>query len=269
MRAVNLIPAAQRGGTPVGSGRSEGGAYAVLALLAGFAVMAFMYGSAHRSISSDRSQATAVAVQVQQAQSAAQALAPYTAFASMSEQRTQAVSTLVASRFDWAHVFHEFARVLPLGVSISSLSGAVGSVAAAPVATPAPSPAASAAPAGSTAATPAAATTASATPSATSATPPGSIPTFTLSGCARTQQEVAKALVRLRLMDGVNAVELQSSTKGATGGGCPATSPVFTALVTFDALPTPPAHPTSTKSASVSVSTTADVSPASSGSAAR
>ena len=34
MRAVNLIPAGQRSGASVGAGRSQGGAYAVLALLA-------------------------------------------------------------------------------------------------------------------------------------------------------------------------------------------------------------------------------------------
>ena len=40
MRAVNLIPADQRGGASVGAGRSQGAAYAVLGLLAGLAVMA-------------------------------------------------------------------------------------------------------------------------------------------------------------------------------------------------------------------------------------
>ena len=38
----------------------------------------------------------------------------------------------------------------------------------------------------------------------TSATPPGSVPTFTLSGCATSQTEVAQTLNRLRLMDGVS-----------------------------------------------------------------
>ena len=50
MRAVNLIPADQRGGAPVGAGRSEGGAYAVLAVIAGLAVMAVLYGKAHHAV---------------------------------------------------------------------------------------------------------------------------------------------------------------------------------------------------------------------------
>ncbi len=51
----------------------------------------------------------------------------------------------------------------------------------------------------------------------TSATPPGSVPTFTLSGCATSQSEVAQTLDRLRLIDGVSEVTLQSSTKPARG----------------------------------------------------
>lgn len=238
MRAVNLIPVQQRGGGSVGAGRSEGGAYAVLALLGGLAALAFAYGSAHHTISSKSGEAAAITAQAHQAQAATEQLAPYTSFIAMREQRTQAVNQLVDSRFDWAHVFHEFARVLPLGVQISALNGTVGTVA----------PAAGAAPA------------ATATPSASavaSATPPGSVPTFTLAGCARTQQEVARMLTQLRLMDGVSHVALQSSVKSATGtastttGGCPASAPVFAAEITFQPLPTPSpkAAPTATVAA--------------------
>jgi len=49
-------------------------------------------------------------------------------------------------------------------------------------------------------------------------------------------------LQRLRLIDGVQEVTLQSSTKGtgggATGGGgCVADSPVFSVTITFEPLP--------------------------------
>ncbi|MBA3809888.1 MAG: hypothetical protein H0X28_16065, partial [Solirubrobacterales bacterium] len=117
MRAVNLIPSEQRGGAPVGAGQSEGAAYGLLGLLAGVAVLALLYGMAHHQISSRKAQAASVAAQAQQAQSAAQSLAPYTSFIAMREARLQAVATLVNSRFDWAHVFHEFGRVLPTGIS--------------------------------------------------------------------------------------------------------------------------------------------------------
>jgi Tfp pilus assembly protein PilN len=249
MRAVNLIPPQQRGGSSVGAGRSEGAAYAVVALLVGLAVMAVLYGSASHKISSDQGKAATISAQVTATQAQATALAPYTQFLAMREQRTKAVSELVATRFDWAHVFHEFARVLPFGVSISALDGTVGSTSSNVAA-----PAAAAPAAGAT-------TSASAAATVTSATPPGSVPTFTLNGCATSQQEVARMLTRLRLMDGVSTVTLQSSTKATSGGGtasgngCPPSGPVFSAQVTFDALPTPPATPSSSKTVSVSTTT--------------
>ena len=174
MRAVNLIPAEQRGGAAVGAGRSEGGAYAVLGLLAGIAVLALLYGMAHHQISSRRSEIASVTARAQQAQSAASQLAPYTSFISLREQRTQAVAQLVDSRFDWAHVFHEFGRVLPVDVSISSLTGTIGATAAAAAAAPA-APAASATPASSAA---------SASAPVASVPAARERPPFTLAGCA-------------------------------------------------------------------------------------
>ena len=48
---------------------------------------------------------------------------------------------------------------------------------------------------------------------------PGSVPTFNLSGCAASQAQVALALDRLRLIDGVSAVTLQASGGVDCGGG--------------------------------------------------
>jgi hypothetical protein len=269
MRAVNLIPADQRSGGSVGAGESQGGAYAVLGLLLGLALMAVLYGKADRHITSGRSEVASATVAAQRAQTAAAGLAPYTSFIATREQRMQAVSTLVDSRFDWAHVFHEFGRVLPLGISIGTLEGTVGTstttagaAAAAPSSTSTSSAASSSAPAASATGSSSAATTAP-TPGAAgapaaspvvSATPTGSIPTFTLSGCATTQREVAVMLERLRLIDGVNEVKLESSTKsGASGGSagagaCPKDAAVFTASMTFAPLPAAAAkkHATST-----------------------
>jgi Tfp pilus assembly protein PilN len=238
MKAVNLIPADQRGGTPVGTGRSEGGAYALLVLIAGIAVLALLYGKARHEVSSRSAEATSLTSQAQQAQAAASRLAPYTSFAALREKRMQAVDQLVDSRFDWAHLFHELGRVLPAQTSLTSISGSVGSAASSVVSGK------------------------SATPSATvaSATPPGSVPTFTVAGCATSQREVALTLERLRLIDGVSNATLQSSTAtfvpgGATSpsssaGNCPASDPVFTIDVTFEALPTLPARTATTVDAS-------------------
>jgi Tfp pilus assembly protein PilN len=250
MRAVNLIPSDQRGGASVGAGRSEGAAYAVLGLLLAVAVLAVLYGKANHSISSNKSKAAALTAEAQHAQAEAQQLAPYTSFVSLREQREQAVARLVDTRFDWAHAFHEFGRVLTDQVSISSLSGSI----AAPTPSSIAAPAASAAPASSsssasssttsTASTPAAAGASAATAAAstaTSATPEGSIPTFTIAGCATSQRAVAQTMERLRLIDGVSEVTLSSSTRGggsgSASGSCAATDPVFQLSVTFEPLP--------------------------------
>jgi hypothetical protein len=270
MRAVNLIPSEQRGGAPVGIGRSEGAAYGVLVLLGGLALLAFIYGRADRQISSRQAQAASLTAQAARAQSQASQLAPYTSFVSLRDERVKAISSLVDSRFDWAHVFHEFGRVLPLEVSISSLSGSIGAGAAAPAPAATPAPAAPAAGGSSAAATPAASTPASASSGASavaSATPPGSVPLFSLAGCATSQPAVAMTLNRLRLMDGVTSVTLQSSTKGssssgggggggASSGACAPGQPAFTAQIAFSPLPTPSARPTTAAASATGAPTT-------------
>ncbi len=238
MRAVNLIPAEQRKGGAVGR-RSQGVAFAVLGLLAGAALLTFLYGSASHQLESRKAEAAALTKQAQQVQTQAEQLSSYTSFMQMREQRLQAISQLVGSRFGWSAAMNELSRVLPSTVSLSSLQGTIGS-AAATVSKSSAAPAA-----GSTA------TTASAAAAApvTSATPPGTTPTFTLAGCATSQIAVAQMLVRLRLISGVSNVNLQSSAKsGGSGGGesggssgtCPANDPSFTAQVSFQPLPTPP-----------------------------
>jgi len=230
VRAVNLIPSELRGGSASAS-RSEGSAYAVLAVLGGLAILALLYGIANHQIKSRQTQAATLTARAQRAQAAAAQLAPYTSFVSLREQRVQTISQIVDSRFDWAHAMHEFGRVLPVGASISSLAGTVGTATggAAPAAS---TPAGTARPAGSS--------------SAGSATPPGSVPTFTVDGCATSQAEVALTLERLRLIDGVSEVTLQSSVKGSpsgassgvgASGGCPGTDAAFAISVSFDPLP--------------------------------
>ncbi len=127
----------------------------------------------------------------------------------MREQRMQAVSELAESRFDWAHAFHELGRVLPVGRVDLLGTGAVGSGTSAgrPPVGSEPRRAARAA-----------------RPSA-SATPPGSVPTFILSGCTTSQAEVAQTLNRLRLIDGVragDAAELHQAGTGAQAAVPPA-----------------------------------------------
>jgi hypothetical protein len=67
-----------------------------------------------------------------------------------------------------------------------------------------------------------------------------------VSGCAKSQSAVAETIDRLRLIDGVASVTLQSSTKAASGGGsasgaggCAPNQPAYTLQVAFQPLPTP------------------------------
>jgi len=236
MRAVNLIPVEQRSGQPVGAGRSQGGAYAVLAVVGGFALMAYLYGEASHQVSSRGTQAAVLSNEAHQTQAAAEKLAPYASFIAMREQRMQTLDSLVDSRFDWAHVLHEFGRVMPPETSISSLSGTVGNTGASG------SSAAASSTTTSSTTTASSGSSAAASSSVASATPSGSVPTFALTGCAINQPSVALMLERLHLIDGVTEVTLQSSASSTSGGGsgagtCPAHDLSFAATITFDPLP--------------------------------
>ncbi|HEX3511137.1 MAG TPA: hypothetical protein VHT27_08575 [Solirubrobacteraceae bacterium] len=250
MRAVNLIPAEQRGGSSVGAGRSGGVAYAVLALFAGIAVLAILYGIASHQVSTRKGQAASLEARAAQAESAAQQLAPYTAFAALRQARTQAVESLVDSRFDWAHAFHEFGRVLPFGASLASLTGTIGKLATTSGGSKSSS---SSSPAASVGAV-------------SSVTPPGSIPTFTLTGCAASQDTVAETIDRLRLINGVSTVTLSSATKpgpsgsgaassGGGSGGC-GRAVTYNLQVAFQPLPTTTAAAAAATTRTVSETTT-------------
>ena len=252
VRAVNLLPADQRIDASIGGGRSQGAAYAILALLGGVALLALLYGMARHQISSRRAKVVTLNAKVQQIQGAAQRLAPYTSFVALREERVLAVSQLVEARFDWAHAFHELGRVLPNDASVTSLEGSVGSgsesgggsssgSSAGKGSTGASGSASSAAPSATSA------SSGSSSSTVASATPPGSVPAINLSGCATSQAEVARTLNRLRLIDGVSEVTLQSSTKSTSGGsssssgssakGQCSSGPSFTIQLTFEPLP--------------------------------
>jgi Tfp pilus assembly protein PilN len=264
MRAINLIPSEQRSGQPVGAGRSQGAAYAVLVLVGGLALMAYLYGSAQHQISSRRAQAASLTAQAQQVQAEAERLAPYTSFIALREQRVQAVDGILDSRFDWAHVLHELGRVLPAQASISSLTGTVGGSDS--------TDSSSASSASSSSASSSASSAASA-----GVTPPGSVPTFTLAGCATSQPAVALTLERLRLIDGVKEVSLQSSVLGnsssgggSASGGCTGHDASFTLTISFAPLPSTSAVAAATKPATKAASkTVSDSTSAGSGAQAR
>lgn len=242
MRAVNLIPAEQRSGAGGLAGRSGGAAYILVAVIAGLAALAVLYGTARHEVSSREGEAKTLTAEAAKASAEAEKLAPYTKFVTLRDERVKAVQDLADTRFDWAHSMHELGRVLPTDVSLTSVSGTVGGAGESTAAPTATTPAAGA----STAA------------SVTSATPTGAVPTFTLSGCTTSQSEVALTMDRLRLMDGVKEVSLQSSSKsgggssgGSSGSGASAggsCSDTFSLTVTYEGLPTPQSPPARPKS---------------------
>jgi hypothetical protein len=240
MRAVNLIPADQRESGVSLAGRSGGLAPLIVGLIVGLAVLVFLYGAAKHDESKNKSELAKVTAELSDVRAQVGRLAPYTSFIAMANQRVQDVTGLVQARFDFSHAFRELGRVLPRDTSLLTLQGLVGS---------STGPSSAAAPPSAVS---------SATP--TSTTPAGSVPSFALTGCATGQSEVAQTLQRLRLMDGVANVELQSAVKssssssasaaaggassGASSGSCPAGSSTFAAKVTFIGLPSaPPTNP--------------------------
>lgn len=254
MRAVNLIPVEQRRGASVGLGRSQGGAYAVLAVVCACAGLGLLYGSARHEVSSRTTQIASIDAQTQQTQADIGDLSSYEALNQSRERRVAALESLVESRFDWAHALHELGRVLPAHTSISALAG---NIAGGEVATAASSSAAHAA-------TPGAAAAPATASAVSSATPPGSVPSFTLTGCSSSQSEVALALERLRDVDGVQEVALQSSTAAAGsgsstagGGGCSANGSEFSLTLQFDPLPAASAYAVKATSRTVAVQPTA------------
>jgi Tfp pilus assembly protein PilN len=236
MRAVNLIPAEQRRGASGAYGRSDGGAFVILGLLAGLVVLAGVYALSHSQISDRRAEVARLSAQSATAQAQAAALSPYVAFLSLRDQRVSTVGQLAGSRFDWAHAFHELGRVLPYDVSLSSVKGSIAGASSAAAAAPA--------------ATGATGPTGPVAAPVASSTPPGATPSFAITGCTVSQSEVAFMLTRLRLIDGVSTVSLQSAAEASTATpgatqGCPIT---FQVTVNFNPLP-PVSTPTATSSA--------------------
>ncbi|HYF28171.1 MAG TPA: hypothetical protein VD931_20670 [Baekduia sp.] len=226
MRAVNLIPAEERRGGGGSAGRSGGGVYVLLGALAAFVVLAGLWVAAGRQVDDRARQLAEVRTKADAAQATADKLAAYSRFATVAQSRLETVRNVAASRFDWSHTLREVGRVIPEDVALESLDGSV-----APPAAPAGDPAAAA------------------------ATPSG--PTLKIIGCTPSEQRaVARLMARLRQIDGVKNVALESSAKeeaGAAAGGLTSAgggkgcangkgtgAPKFTVAVTFGSVPVAP-----------------------------
>ncbi len=183
MRAVNLIPTDQQRGAGGAAGKSGGGAYILLGALALLVVLAASYVVSGKSVNDKKNKLADITQQAAAAEAKATSLTSYTKFASIRAKRVETVSQLAASRFDWAHALREVSRVLPENAWLTSLTATTSSTVA----------------------------VGGASGSLRSSL---NVPAIQLQGCTTSQASVAKLIARLRLVDGVQRVSLEDSTKG-------------------------------------------------------
>lgn len=183
MRAVNLIPADQRGGT-LGAGRSGGMVYGVLAALVAVLLGVSIYALAGRDVKNAEQEVATIEVAAQQYQAAAQQYASYESAAAEATARIAAVKGLSEARFDWAGSMRDLSRIVPSTTQVYELSANVRPAVGSP----------------------------KTTSSLRDALP---VPAITIRGCSRTQETVADLMTRLQAMRRVTQVTLENSERSA------------------------------------------------------
>jgi Tfp pilus assembly protein PilN len=226
MRPVNLIPAQERHGSqsPLRTGPLP---YIVLgalvALLAGVALLVVT----DNQISERKSEIVTLRREDAAAQKRAERLAAYVQLAQLRQERTETISSLADSRFDWERVMRELSRVLPSDVWLTALDASASSA------------------------------TGGSGEASTSGMR-GSIagPALEIGGCAKGQDGVAGLVTALKEIDGVTRVGVESSAissegssveassageGGGEGGDCRTREFIaqFQMVVAFDAAPVP------------------------------
>lgn len=180
MRPVNLIPEDERRGGG-GSSRSGKLPYVLVAGLALALAVTVMYVTTGSKIDDRTAEIATLEAQEAAATARAEALQPYTEFAALAQTRETTIAQLATSRFDWERVLNELALVIPSDVWLVRLTGSVSPEVQLD----------------------------SGTSVATRAAVLG--PALELTGCATSQDAVARFVSALRDIDGVTRVGLQSS----------------------------------------------------------
>src|SRR3954447_15494762 len=199
MRAVNLLTpelrSAQKGATKPSAMETSGGlgAFIVLGALALCVVFVAGYVLSGNVIKEREASLAAVSAKNDATVKRAADLKPYADFETLANERVSTVKALAAARFDWDQALGDLSRALPSDVFLNTVSGDVGSGAAA-------------------------AGGASGMRAASSA------PAISLAGCTRSQPAVAALMSRLRNIQGVTRVALSKSAKGDASAGAPSTT---------------------------------------------
>jgi Tfp pilus assembly protein PilN len=183
-----------------------------------------LYALSANTISSRKAKLSSLRAEVTQEQALASRLATYTAFEKLASTRAETVREIAATRFNWYGALSDLAKVVPANTSLQSLYGSV-------------------APGATTSATSAGVGAGA----ASSLRSDLSVPAIELTGCTKTQDDVARLMSRLRVINGVTRVTLGDSQKpdssvatasvSTTGGGCGRNAPTFDLVVFFQALP--------------------------------
>lgn len=222
MKAVNLIPADSRrgrGGASVGLPQSP--SYLIIGALVIVLAFVTVYVLTSNTITSRKAKVATLRAQVAQEQAAAAQLNNYVQFAQLAHTRAQTVQQIAAARFNWYAALSDLSKVVPANASLQALTGTV---------VPGASPGGNGGTAGG---------------STTSLRGAEQGPAFQLTGCTKTQDDVARLMSRLRVINGVTRVTLSDSQKpgsspgtssvstGTSSAGCGQNAPVFDIVVFF------------------------------------
>jgi Tfp pilus assembly protein PilN len=183
VRPINLIPQEERRAGSGATARTGPLAYIVVGALAVLLIGVVMLVLTSNQISDRKAEVTTLEAQKVAASARADKLAPYTAFKQVTEQRTQTISSLADSRFDWPRVIRQMALIVPAHIYLAEVIGSAGGVAG----------------------------------EGGSSEVAG--PSLTLEGCAPRQQTVAAFVASLKEIDGVTRVGLNESKLNTENSG--------------------------------------------------
>ena len=212
MRAVNLIPTESRGRSRGPSTGMQIPVFVLLGFLAAAVVLVTVYVFAGNSISSRTAKLSSLKTQVAQEQAAASRLGEFSKFSSLAQTRIGTVNSIASARFDWHSALVNLSQVVPADTTLQSIVGTVVAGAGA----------------GGGAA-------------GSSLRADVVAPAFELTGCTANQDDVARLMSRLRLINGVTRVSFSDSQITATAApsssgssqGCAASAPTFDLTVFF------------------------------------
>jgi Tfp pilus assembly protein PilN len=185
--------------------------YVLLGVLAAAVALVTLYVLTNNSITSRKADLASLKTQVAQEQAAANRLGEFSKFSSLAQTRIGTVNSIASARFDWHTALVNLSKVVPADTTLQSIVGTVV-------------PGASSGGAGTT----------------SSLRSDIVAPAFDLTGCTANQDDVARLMSRLRLINGVTRVAFTNSqvsgasSSGSAGSpGCAANAPVFSLTVFF------------------------------------